>query len=213
MWAFLAFVVLGIYFFVRWIWESATEDAFYKTMENKKKSADSFLEKYGAGVSEVTQLRNDIMIRKPEVVAIRDELQRAMGYDFEPTIGMYLWGNLAKKGRVPDYLRITIETPENVLFPKHDILWSEMLGWKTGQIDTIRNARLGFLIWMDKELRNNGMNEELLYVHRDENGAFNPRKNTGYISNCNTLKDTAVFWKSLGDTIVSTMGANYPYWK
>lgn len=169
---------------------------FQSKYDTEMRLADSFYNKYSVSDETTNDVRSMILNVDRRMEEFKNELREIVG--IEPTHPMLIWGFIAKnRGRIPNRLWASHYDGDNPLSYEHDKIWSNVTIWKMMSIQGMRNARLKFLIWYDKELRSQGMEHQLMFIpaHYERIGSGNAQYQKPYynisdakpISECQNL--------------------------
>lgn len=181
---------------------------------------NEFSLKYSATLSEQTKAEKLIKADTPQIEELRLELKGEIGEP--PTYQMILFAYLAKQGKIPSRGHLnSYEVSASPFSNFHDLINGEKLsklglygGVYQDAVIHIRQARLKFLKWYDKELRSHGMKYKLMYVCRNSKDSGYHIKDAMWIDECTALgEDVAVFWTPMRLSVEDLIYINeYKYW-
>lgn len=153
---------LGLILFCKYASDKHSTKNFEAQYESEIQQSDSFICKYAISFDEMNRIKRMVEAKDSAIVDFSDELCEII--KMTPTPPMIVWGFLAKHGRLPRWTDVYYWDSNNPLANEHDLIWRDVTGWKHLDIQEIREARLRFLLWYDKELRSHGIEERLLYI-------------------------------------------------
>lgn len=160
MFSLFAALFGGTYIYAKYHNDKAKIKQYDNQYNALRREADEFHRRFSVSVEYKKEIEGMVLNSTSTMVKFEKELTKIIG--MKPTHPMLVWGFLAKQGKIPD--QIVMLKHDNVLKNDHDLIWHNIEPWSNLTVQQFRLAKLRFLVWYDKELRNNGMPYELMFI-------------------------------------------------
>lgn len=160
MFSLFAALFGGTYVYAKYHNDKAKIKQYDNQYNALRRESDEFRRRFSVSIEYKKEIDGMVLNSVPQMMKFEEELTKIIG--MKPTHPMLVWGFLARQGKVPDQLGML--NHDNVMKNNHDLIWHNIEPWSNLTIQQFREAKLRFLVWYDRELRNNGMPHELMFI-------------------------------------------------